>query len=355
VSVIDTLDPAGTGPPYVLIYSRFLDEVLAIDPTVAPPVAYAATDFVPAIPPDSPCEEFDEIDLEFEAFRETFGAGLNDFDGDTIRDTAMLELVELYSCQTTAIRALPMSTNEAYDNNRETFLAEANAAALAPYERIIPVLLLMNEAMKTAVLNILAFVGTPLTGTYVSVTCEDPENCLPEFVEDPFVARRIARGVTEPYFASGNPDDDDFTNLEEYNNNEAKGGDDFDFAIAASSDRLDGTDGVSGGGDGGGCFIATAAYGTPLAAELDALRTMRDRLLLTSGTGRAFVDAYYRLSPAIAEWVADRPAARAAVRFTLLPFTRATAALWGIGILAVCAAVGVASSRVRKPVTVPRE
>lgn len=69
----------------------------------------------------------------------------------------------------------------------------------------------------------------------------------------------------------------------------------------------------------GSCFLATAAYGSPLAEELVTLRAVRDRYLLESAGGAAFVDTYYRLSPPIADFIGMHPALRALVRVLLTP------------------------------------
>ena len=74
-----------------------------------------------------------------------------------------------------------------------------------------------------------------------------------------------------------------------------------------------------GGGGGGGCFIATAAYGTPMAEEIDVLRAVRDAYLLPNAPGAAFADTYYRLSPAIADRISESAALSALVRLVLLP------------------------------------
>jgi hypothetical protein len=73
------------------------------------------------------------------------------------------------------------------------------------------------------------------------------------------------------------------------------------------------------------CFIATAAYGSPDAPEVEALRRFRDRRLLTSRPGAALVRLYYRVSPPFARLIARRPALRMAVRKTLDFITRRAA------------------------------
>lgn len=72
-------------------------------------------------------------------------------------------------------------------------------------------------------------------------------------------------------------------------------------------------------GSGGGCFIATAAYGTPLDNRIDILRAFRDKYLLRTSLGVAFVDAYYRISPPVADRVAKTPALAGVLRILLTP------------------------------------
>jgi len=70
---------------------------------------------------------------------------------------------------------------------------------------------------------------------------------------------------------------------------------------------------------GPGCFIATAAYGSILDPHVDSLRRFRDKYLLTNPWGRAFVSVYYRYSPPMADYIAQRPWARATARGLLTP------------------------------------
>ncbi len=69
-----------------------------------------------------------------------------------------------------------------------------------------------------------------------------------------------------------------------------------------------------------GCFIATAAYGSPQAAQLDVLRGFRDEHLLKSHFGRGFVNFYYKTSPPIARVIAKSRFLRFIVRKLLSPF-----------------------------------
>jgi hypothetical protein len=62
------------------------------------------------------------------------------------------------------------------------------------------------------------------------------------------------------------------------------------------------------------CFIATAVYGTPDAAEVLILRQFRDEVLANSLFGRAFISLYYRVSPPIAGVLHHTQAGRRLVR-----------------------------------------
>jgi sugar lactone lactonase YvrE len=70
---------------------------------------------------------------------------------------------------------------------------------------------------------------------------------------------------------------------------------------------------------GGGCFIATAAYGSPIEQHVKILRDFRDQFLLTNKVGDTFVRIYYTYSPPIAEFIAKREILRTTVRWGLLP------------------------------------
>jgi subtilisin family serine protease len=72
-------------------------------------------------------------------------------------------------------------------------------------------------------------------------------------------------------------------------------------------------------GSDGGCFIATAAFGSPLELHVRMLRDFRDRYL-TNTVGRAIIGLYYTFGPPMAGIIAKNEALRAVARVGLYPF-----------------------------------
>jgi len=68
-----------------------------------------------------------------------------------------------------------------------------------------------------------------------------------------------------------------------------------------------------------GCFVATAAYGTAMQPQVQALRVARDALRARSTTFATATDLYYRAGPVAAELVGRSDTARAVVRHLLAP------------------------------------
>ena len=74
---------------------------------------------------------------------------------------------------------------------------------------------------------------------------------------------------------------------------------------------------------GGGCLIATAAFGSELAPQVQQLRELRDNTVLQTESGTSFMAGfnqfYYSFSPIIADYERENPAFKEAVKITLTP------------------------------------
>ncbi|AJW71759.1 CFI-box-CTERM domain-containing protein [Nitrosopumilus adriaticus] len=74
---------------------------------------------------------------------------------------------------------------------------------------------------------------------------------------------------------------------------------------------------------GGGCLIATAAYGTELAPQVQFLREIRDNTVMSTTSGATFMSGfnqlYYSFSPTIADMERENPMFQEAVRIFITP------------------------------------
>jgi len=75
--------------------------------------------------------------------------------------------------------------------------------------------------------------------------------------------------------------------------------------------------------DGGGCLIATAAFGSELSPQVQFLREIRDNTVLQTESGSAFMAGfnqfYYSFSPTIADYERENSTFKEAVKLTLTP------------------------------------
>ena len=97
--------------------------------------------------------------------------------------------------------------------------------------------------------------------------------------------------------------------------NESNYSDEVTYAASLNNSSTSG----GGGGGGGGCFIATAAFGSPMASHVMILRQFRDKILLSNRIGRTAVAFYYKHSPPLADDIAAHDNLKKIVRWSLLP------------------------------------
>ena len=83
--------------------------------------------------------------------------------------------------------------------------------------------------------------------------------------------------------------------------------------------------------DSGGCLIATAAYGSEMAPQVQFLREIRDGKIMATESGTAFMTGfnqfYYSFSPAVADYERENPMFKEAVKLTLTPLLTSLAIL----------------------------
>jgi len=74
---------------------------------------------------------------------------------------------------------------------------------------------------------------------------------------------------------------------------------------------------------GGGCLIATAAFGSEMSPQVQFLREIRDNTVLQTESGTIFMmgfnQFYYSFSPVIADYERENPAFKEVVKLTLTP------------------------------------
>ena len=74
---------------------------------------------------------------------------------------------------------------------------------------------------------------------------------------------------------------------------------------------------------GGGCLIATAAFGSEMAPQVQFLREIRDNTVMTTQSGTVFMTGfnqfYYSFSPYVADYERENPIFKEAVKVTLTP------------------------------------
>ncbi|MBI4712932.1 MAG: PQQ-binding-like beta-propeller repeat protein [Planctomycetes bacterium] len=91
------------------------------------------------------------------------------------------------------------------------------------------------------------------------------------------------------------------------------------MATGSSGDITSGSSGGSSSDIHLHCFIATAAYGSPMAPSVKVLRQFRDRYLITNPPGRWFVANYYRFSQPLAGYISKHHWAKTVTQIGLLP------------------------------------
>jgi|TARA_B100001540_G_scaffold310859_1_gene329318 hypothetical protein len=75
--------------------------------------------------------------------------------------------------------------------------------------------------------------------------------------------------------------------------------------------------------EGGGCLIATAAFGSEMSPQVQQLREIRDNVIMQTSYGKSFMTGfnqiYYSFSPVVADYERESPVFKEVVKVTLTP------------------------------------
>ena len=75
--------------------------------------------------------------------------------------------------------------------------------------------------------------------------------------------------------------------------------------------------------EGGGCLIATAAFGSEMSPQIQQLREIRDNVVMQTSSGKSFMTGfnqiYYSFSPYVADYERENLVFKEAVKITLTP------------------------------------
>ncbi len=98
----------------------------------------------------------------------------------------------------------------------------------------------------------------------------------------------------------------------------------FDIAVGeAYAESTTPDNNNSSNGEEGGCLIATAAYGSEMAPQVQQLREIRDNTILKTNSGTAFMTSfnqfYYSFSPVVADFEREQPIFKEGVKVVLTP------------------------------------
>jgi hypothetical protein len=141
-----------------------------------------------------------------------FDFSTTDLDSGGIPDRFEVALLERVICSSAS--TFGNATICVFNANRSTLEGEAVFPLISAYQDVAAALLTISSELQASI--------SGLSGDYEAFTLG-------------------AKAVGEPLSPQGDPDSDGFSNLEEYQNVAADGGDENDFATAALNPLLDGS------------------------------------------------------------------------------------------------------------------